>query len=233
MTVEDVLTIYEKEKPQGVIVQFGGQTPLNIAQELEDNGVKILGTTPKNIRLAEDREYFKERMTALNILQPESGTARSLDEAVKIAKKIGYPLMVRPSFVLGGRGMEIIYNEATLRKYAERAIKVNPEFPMLIDRFLEHAIEAEVDALSDGENVHVAAVMEHIEFAGVHSGDSACAIPTRTIKKEHLKIIEEYTVKIAKELEVVGLMNIQYAICDDKVYVLEANPRASRTVPLV
>lgn len=233
LTVEDVLTIYEKEKPQGVIVQFGGQTPLNIAQELEDNGVKILGTAPKNICLAEDREYFKERMIALNILQPESGIARSLDEAVKIAKEIGYPLMVRPSFVLGGRGMEIIYNEAMLRKYAERAIKVNPEFPMLIDRFLEHAIEAEVDALSDGENVHVAAVMEHIEFAGVHSGDSACAIPTRTIKKEHLKIIEDYTVKIAKELKVIGLMNIQYAICDDKVYVLEANPRASRTVPLV
>ncbi len=233
LTVEDVLTIYEKEKPEGVIVQFGGQTPLNIAQELEDNGVKILGTTPKNIRLAEDREYFKERMIALDILQPESGIARSLDEAVEIAREIGYPLMVRPSFVLGGRGMEIIYNEVMLRKYAERAIKVNPEFPMLIDRFLEHAIEAEVDALSDGEDVHVAAVMEHIEFAGVHSGDSACAIPTRTIKQKHLKIIEEYTVKIAKELRVVGLMNIQYAICDDKVYVLEANPRASRTVPLV
>ncbi len=233
LTVEDVLTIYEKEKPDGVIVQFGGQTPLNIAQELEDNGVKILGTTPKNIRLAEDREYFKERMIALDILQPESGIARSLDEAVEIAGEIGYPLMVRPSFVLGGRGMEIIYNEGMLRKYAERAIKVNPEFPMLIDRFLEHAIEAEVDALSDGEDVHVAAVMEHIEFAGVHSGDSACAIPTRTIKQKHLKIIEEYTVKIAKELRVAGLMNIQYAICDDKVYVLEANPRASRTVPLV
>ena len=233
LTVEDVLTIYEKEKPEGVIVQFGGQTPLNIAQELEDNGVKILGTTPKSIRLAEDREYFKERMTALGIPQPQSGIARSLGEAVDIAKKIGYPLMVRPSFVLGGRGMEIIYNEIMLRKYAERAIRVSPEFPMLIDRFLEHAIEAEVDALSDGENVHVAAVMEHIEFAGVHSGDSACAIPTRTIKEEHLKIIEEYTVKIAKELKVVGLMNIQYAICDGKVYILEANPRASRTVPLV
>ena len=233
LTVEDVLTIYEKEKPDGVIVQFGGQTPLNIAQELEDNGVKILGTTPKSIRLAEDREYFKKRMIALDILQPESGTARSLEEAVKIAEEIGYPLMVRPSFVLGGRGMEIVYNEVMLRKYVERAIKVNPEFPMLIDRFLEHAIEAEVDALSDGEDVHVAAVMEHIEFAGVHSGDSACAIPTRTIKEEHLNVIKEYTIKIAKELKVVGLMNIQYAICDDKVYVLEANPRASRTVPLV
>ncbi len=233
LTVEDVLSIYEKEKPQGVIVQFGGQTPLNIAGQLKDNGVNILGTSPESIRLAEDREYFRERMIALDIPQPESGTARSLDEAVKIADKIGYPLMVRPSFVLGGRGMEIIYNEIMLRKYAEEAIKVSPEFPMLIDRFLEHAIEAEVDALADGEDARVVAVMEHIELAGVHSGDSACVIPTRTIKKEHLKTIEDYTVKIAKELKVIGLINIQYAICDDKVYVLEANPRASRTVPLV
>lgn len=233
LTVEDVLSIYEKEKPQGVIVQFGGQTPLNIAGQLKDNGVNILGTSPKSIRLAEDREYFRERMIALDVPQPESGTARSLDEAVKIADKIGYPLMVRPSFVLGGRGMEIIYNEIMLRKYAEEAIQVSPEFPMLIDRFLEHAIEAEVDALADGKNARVIAVMEHIELAGVHSGDSACVIPTRTIKKEHLKTIEDYTVKIAKELKVIGLINIQYAICDDKVYVLEANPRASRTVPLV
>ena len=233
LTVEDVLTIYEKEKPQGVIVQFGGQTPLNIAQELKDKGVKILGTSPENIRMAEDREYFRERMIVLGIPQPESDTARSLDEAVSIANKIGYPLMVRPSFVLGGRGMEIIYNEQKLRKYAEEAIKVSPEYPMLIDRFLENAVEAEVDALSDGENVFVAAVMEHIELAGVHSGDSACAIPTKTIKEEHLKIIREYTIAIAKELKVIGLMNIQYAICDNKVYILEANPRASRTVPLV
>ena len=233
LTIEDVLSIYEKEKPEGVIVQFGGQTPLNIAQQLKDNGVNILGTTPENIRLAEDREYFRERMIALNIPQPESGIARSVAEAVKIANKIGYPLMVRPSFVLGGRGMKIIYNETVLRKYAEEAIKVSPEFPMLIDRFLEHAIEAEVDALADGENARVVAVMEHIELAGVHSGDSACVIPTRTIKEEYLKTIEEYTIKIAKELKVIGLINIQYAICDDKVYILEANPRASRTVPLV
>ena len=233
LTVEDVLTIYEKEKPEGVIVQFGGQTPLNIAQELKDNGVKILGTSPESIRMAEDREYFRERVIALEIPQPESGTARSLDQAVAIAKKIGYPLMVRPSFVLGGRGMEIIYNEQKLRKYAQEAIKVSPEYPMLIDRFLENAVEAEVDALSDGESVFVSAVMEHIELAGVHSGDSACAIPTKTIKEEHLKTIEKYTTAIAKELKVVGLMNIQYAICDDKVYILEANPRASRTVPLV
>ncbi|MFH1905368.1 MAG: carbamoyl-phosphate synthase large subunit [bacterium] len=233
LTVEDVLTIYEKEKPEGVIVQFGGQTPLNIAQELKNNGVKILGTTPESIHLAEDRERFREKMIALNILQPESGIARSLDEALITANKIGYPLMVRPSYVLGGRGMQIIYDEAMLRDYAIEAIQVSPEHPMLIDRFLEQAVEAEVDAISDGENTFVAAVMEHIELAGVHSGDSACAIPSRTIKKEHLNTIEKYTSAIAKELNVVGLMNIQYAICDNKVYILEANPRASRTVPVV
>jgi len=233
LTVEDVLTIYEKEGPEGVIVQFGGQTPLNIAQELKDNGVKILGTSPESIHLAEDREHFRKKMIALDIPQPESGIARSLEEAVKLANEIGYPLMVRPSYVLGGRGMEIIYDEIMLKKYAIEAIQVSPEHPMLIDRFLEKAIEVEVDALSDGKDTFVAAVMEHIEPAGVHSGDSACAIPTRTINQEHLKTIEEYTKAIAKELKVVGLMNIQYAICDDKVYILEANPRASRTVPLV
>ena len=233
LTVEDVLTIYEKEKPEGVIVQFGGQTPLNIAQELKENGVKILGTSPESIHLAEDRERFRDKMIALNIPQPESGTARTLDEALEIGKRIGYPLMVRPSFVLGGRGMEIIYEEESLKHYALEAIQVSPEHPMLIDRFLEQAIEAEVDALCDGENTYVAAIMEHIELAGVHSGDSACAIPTRTIPEKHLKTIKEYTKKIAKELKVVGLTNIQYAICDDKVYILEANPRASRTVPVV
>jgi len=233
LTVEDVLTIYEKEKPLGVIVQFGGQTPLNIAKELKENGVNILGTTPENIHLAEDRERFRTKMIALGILQPESGTARSLEEATAIANRIGYPLMVRPSYVLGGRGMEIIYDKIMLESYAKEAIKVSPEHPMLIDRFLEHAIEVEVDALSDGTDTFIAGIMEHIELAGVHSGDSACAIPTRTIKEKHLETIKQYTSKIAKELEVVGLMNIQYAICDDKVYILEANPRASRTVPLV
>jgi len=233
LTVEDVLTIYEKEKPEGVIVQFGGQTPLNIARELQDNGVNILGTSPESIRFAEDRERFREKVISLNMLQPESGTARSLKEAVEIANRIGYPLMVRPSFVLGGRGMEIVYDEEMLRKYAQEAIKVSPEYPMLIDRFLENAIETEVDALCDGDDTFIAAIMEHIELAGVHSGDSACAIPTRSIKEEHLKTIEEYTAKIAEELKVVGLINIQYAICDDKVYILEANPRASRTVPIV
>jgi len=233
LTVEDVLTIYEKEKPEGVIVEFGGQTPLNIAQELKDNGVNILGTSPESIGFAEDRERFREKIIDLNIPQPESGTARSLEEAVGIANRIGYPLMVRPSFVLGGRGMEIVLDEDMLRRYAQEAIEVSPEYPMLIDRFLEHAIETEVDALCDGEHTFVAAIMEHIELAGVHSGDSACAIPPRTVEEKHLKTIEEYTARIAKELKVVGLMNIQYAICDDKVYILEANPRASRTVPLV
>ncbi len=233
LTVEDVLNIYEKEKPEGVIVQFGGQTPLNIAQELKDNGVKVLGTTPESIGLAEDRELFRERMIALEIPQPESGTARSMEEAIAIANRIGYPLMVRPSFVLGGRGMKVIYDEEELRRHGEEAIQVSPEYPMLIDRFLEPAIETEVDALCDGEDTFVAAVMEHIELAGVHSGDAACVIPPRTIKEEHLNTIEEYTARIVKDLKAVGLINIQYAICDDKVYILEANPRASRTVPYV
>ncbi len=233
LTVEDVLAIYDKEKPEGVIVQFGGQTPLNIAQELKDNGVKILGTTPESIRLAEDREYFREKIIALNIPQPESGTARSLEEALAIANKIGYPLIVRPSFVLGGRGMEIIYEEERLKKYATEAINVSPEYPMLIDRFLEQALETEVDALCDGQDTFVASVMEHIEYAGVHSGDSACAIPPRTIKEKHLQTIELYTKQIAEELKVIGLINIQFAIGNDQVYILEANPRASRTVPLV
>jgi carbamoyl-phosphate synthase large subunit len=233
LTVEDVLTIYEKEKPEGVIVQFGGQTPLNIAQELKDNGVNILGTSPESIQFAEDRERFREKMIELNIPQPESGTARSLEQAIEIANQIGYPLMVRPSFVLGGRGMEIIYDEGMLKKYTKEAIKENPDHPILIDRFLESAIETEVDALSDGKDTFVASIMEHIELAGVHSGDSACAIPSKNIKKEHLDIIEKYTAQIAEALNVVGLMNIQYAICDDTVYILEANPRASRTVPIV
>jgi carbamoyl-phosphate synthase large subunit len=233
LTVEDVLAIYEKEKPEGAIVQFGGQTPLNLAQELKQNGVKIFGTSPESIHFSEDRERFREKMIELGIPQPESGTARSFEEALKIAENIGFPLMVRPSYVLGGRGMEIIYDEESLKRYALEAINVSPEHPMLIDKFLEHAVEAEVDALCDGEETFVASVMEHIELAGVHSGDSACCIPTRTIKDEHLRKIKEYTEKIGNALNVIGLMNIQYAICDDVVYILEANPRASRTVPVV
>jgi carbamoyl-phosphate synthase large subunit len=233
LTVEDVLAIYEKEKPEGVIVQFGGQTPLNIAQELKDSGVNILGTSPESIRLAEDREYFRERMIALNIPQPESGIARSLEEAVELGRSIGYPVMVRPSFVLGGRGMEIIYEEEMLKKYAVEAIQVSPEYPMLIDRFLDDAVETEVDAVSDGEQVFVASVMQHIELAGIHSGDSACVIPSVSIDQKHLDTIEQYTDAIAKDLGVNGVMNVQYAICNDKVYIIEANPRASRTVPIV
>ncbi|MFO8053491.1 MAG: carbamoyl-phosphate synthase large subunit [Candidatus Omnitrophota bacterium] len=233
LTVEDVLAIHEKEKPEGVIVQFGGQTPLNIAQQLKDNGVKILGTSPEDIRSAEDREYFQKKMDSLGISQPESGIARSSKEAIKIANKIGYPLIVRPSFVLGGRAMAIIYDEDMLVHYSREAIEVSPEYPMLIDRFLEDAVEVEVDALSDGDEIFIPSIMEHIELAGVHSGDSACAIPSHSLKEEDIKKIEEYTAKIAKELGVVGLMNIQYALCDNKVYILEANPRASRTVPVI
>jgi len=233
LTTEDVLAIYNKEKPEGVIVQFGGQTPLNIAQELKDAGVKIIGTQPEGIRLAEDREYFRERMIALNVNQPESGTARSLDEAVALGRKIGYPVMVRPSFVLGGRGMAVIYDEEMLRRYAVEAIQVSPEYPMLIDRFLDRAIECEVDAISDGEEVYMPAVMEHIELAGIHSGDSACSIPPVTLSKKHLDIIAEKAAAIARDFRVIGILNVQFAVCEDKVWIIEANPRASRTVPVV
>ena len=233
LTVEDVLAIYDKEKPDGVIVQFGGQTPLNLAQELKDNGVNIIGTQPEGIRLAEDREYFRERMIKLGIPQPESGCARSLDQAVALAAKIGYPVMVRPSFVLGGRGMEVIYDEEMLKKYAVESLQVSPEFPMLIDRFLDNAIECEVDAVSDGTDTFVASIMEHIELAGIHSGDSACVIPPVTIPEKHQETIRKYTAAIALDFKVMGIMNVQYAICEDKVYIIEANPRASRTVPVI
>ncbi|HOJ38963.1 MAG TPA: carbamoyl-phosphate synthase large subunit [bacterium] len=233
LTVEDVLAIYEKEKPTGVIVQFGGQTPLNIARELDEAGVRILGTTPDMIDLAEDRDRFRTMMKKLNIPMPAAGTASNLQEALTVAKKLGYPLMLRPSYVLGGRGMEIIYDEEMLRQYVEAAVGVTPERPILIDKFLEDALETEADALSDGKEVFIPAIMEHIEQAGIHSGDSACVLPPVNIPPKHLKTIEEYTKKIARALHVVGLMNMQYAICQDKLYVLEANPRASRTVPLV
>jgi carbamoyl-phosphate synthase large subunit len=233
LTVEDVLSIYEKEKPEGVIAQFGGQTPLNIAGELEKAGVRIIGTSPETIDLAEDRDRFRKMMKKLGIPMPESGMASNLEEAIAVANRIGYPLMVRPSYVLGGRGMEVVHDEEMLKRYVAAAVGVTPERPILIDKFLENAIEAEADAISDGTDAFVPAVMEHIELAGIHSGDSACVIPPISIAPKHLETINEYTKTIAVEFKVVGLMNIQYAIADDVVYILEANPRASRTVPLV
>ena len=234
LTVEDVLSIYEKEKPDGVICQFGGQTPLNIAAELEANGVKIIGTSPHTIDLAEDRDQFREIMEKLQIPQPASGMASTEDEALAIAARIGYPLMVRPSYVLGGRGMRIVQDEAMLRQYVKAAAaEVSPDRPLLIDKFLEDAIEAEADAICDGKDAFVPAVMQHIEYAGIHSGDSACVIPPVAITDAQIATIEEYTRRIAVEMKVVGLMNIQYAIYKGEVFILEANPRASRTVPLV
>lgn len=233
VTVEDVLQIYKKEQPYGIIVQFGGQTPLNIARELSDAGCNILGTSIDSIDMAEDRDLFRNMMKKLDIPMPESGMAINIDEAIAVANDIGYPLMIRPSFVLGGRGMEVIYDETMLREYIIKAVGVTPDRPLLLDRFLQNALECEADAISNGEEVFIPAVMEHVELAGVHSGDSACIIPSATIPEASLNTIKEYTQKIAKALKVCGLMNMQYAIEGDKVYVIEANPRASRTVPLV
>ncbi len=233
LTLEDVLSIYEKEKPVGVIAQFGGQTPLNLADSLEKNGVKILGTAPAVIDMAEDRDLFRAMMEKLEIPMPESGMAVTVDDAIEIAERIGYPVMVRPSFVLGGRGMEVVYDQDSLKEYMRAAVGVTPDRPILIDRFLKNAMECEADAISDGEHAFVPAVMEHIELAGVHSGDSACILPSVHISEKNLETIKNYTKKIATEMNVRGLMNMQYAIEDDVVYVLEANPRASRTVPLV
>nr|MCR5103082.1 carbamoyl-phosphate synthase large subunit [Eubacterium sp.] len=233
LTLEDVLSIYKKENPVGVIAQFGGQTPLNLASDLQKNGVKILGTSPEVIDLAEDRDLFRAMMDKLGIPMPEAGMATTVDEAIQIANQIGYPVMVRPSYVLGGRGMEVVYDDESMTGYMEAAVGVTPDRPILIDRFLHHATECEADAISDGTHAYVPAVMEHIELAGIHSGDSACIIPSKHISEKNLATIKEYTRKIAEEMHVVGLMNMQYAIEDDVVYVLEANPRASRTVPLV
>jgi carbamoyl-phosphate synthase large subunit len=233
LTVEDVLGIYEKEKPEGVICQFGGQTPLNIAAQLAAAGVKIIGTSPETIDMAEDRDRFGKLMEQLGIPMPASGMAITLEDALEIAKRIGYPLMVRPSYVLGGRGMEVVHDEEMLKRYVAAAVGVTPERPILIDKFLENAIECEADAISDGTDAFVPAVMEHIEFAGIHSGDSACVIPPVSIPARHIDTICDYTRKIAVAFNVIGLMNIQYAIAGDVVYILEANPRASRTVPLV
>lgn len=233
LTLEDVLSIYEKEKPLGVIAQFGGQTPLNLAAQLEKYGVKVLGTAPEVIDMAEDRDLFRAMMDKLEIPMPEAGMASTTEEAIAIAEKIGYPVMVRPSYVLGGRGMEVVHNPEMLKNYMAAAVGVTPDRPILIDRFLKNAMECEADAISDGEHAYVPAVMEHIELAGIHSGDSACILPSMHISEKNLETIKEYTKKIAVEMNVRGLMNMQYAIEDDVVYVLEANPRASRTVPLV
>jgi len=233
LTIEDVLAIYEKERPEGVIVQFGGQTPLNLARQLEEAGVPIIGTSPDTIDLAEDRDRFRNIMARLDIPMPEAAMAVTLEEARAAAERIGYPVMLRPSYVLGGRGMEIVHDDDMLQQYMAAAVDVSPERPILIDKFLQNAIECEADALADGTDAFVPAVMQHIEYAGVHSGDSACVIPPVSIPPQHMATIEEYTRRIATELGVVGLMNMQYAILDDVVYVLEANPRASRTVPLV
>ena len=233
LTLEDVLSIHEKEKPVGVIAQFGGQTPLNLASDLKKYGVNILGTTPETIDEAEDRDLFREMMEKLGIPMPESGMAVNVDEALEIANRIGYPVMVRPSYVLGGRGMEVVHDDEMMRVYMSAAVGVTPDRPILIDRFLNHATECEADAISDGENCFVPAVMEHIELAGIHSGDSACILPAKNLTQKQVDTIRDYTKRIAVEMGVRGLMNMQYAIEGDTVYVLEANPRASRTVPLV
>ena len=233
VTVEDVLQIYEAEKPEGIIVQFGGQTPLNIARQLQEAGCKILGTSVDSIDDAEDRDLFHSIMDKLGIPMPESMMASDLDGALQCAAKLGYPLIIRPSFVLGGRGMEVIYDEVMLREYVAKAVGVTPDRPLYLDRFLCHALECEADALSDGTDIFIPAIMQHIELAGIHSGDSACVLPPVTIPEDAKATILEYTRKIATELKVVGLMNMQFAIENGKVYVIEANPRASRTVPLV
>lgn len=233
LTVEDVLAIFEREQPEGVVCQFGGQTPLNIARALEAAGVPVLGTSPETIDLAEDRDRFSAIMDRLGIPMPEAGMAVTTDEALHVARRIGFPVICRPSYVLGGRGMEIVHDEPSLTRYMAAAEGVTRERPILIDRFLDNAMECEADAICDGTDAFVPAVMEHIEYAGIHSGDSACLIPSVNIAPEHLATIEDYTRRIAVELGVVGLMNIQYAIHEGTVYVLEANPRASRTVPLV
>ena len=233
LTLEEVLNVYDTEKPDGVIVQFGGQTPLNLALPLKAHGVKIIGTDPSNIDLAEDRKLFGKLLDDLGIPSPENGTATSVEEACAVARRLGYPVLVRPSYVLGGRAMVIAYEEATVERYMREAVVFSQDRPVLVDRFLEEAVEVDVDCLCDGEDVLIAGIMEHIEEAGVHSGDSSCVLPPFSLKDDVRKTIEEYSVKLARALNVIGLMNVQYAIKDGKVYVLEVNPRASRTVPFV
>jgi len=233
LTVEDVLHIYERENCNGVIVQFGGQTPLNIAKELEENGVNVIGTSPESIESAEDRDFFQKLVSKIGILQPDNGIATNVEQAVEIAEKIGYPVLMRPSFVLGGRAMVIVYNEKWLRKYMNEAVEASEERPVLVDRYLENATEVDVDCISDGETHVIGSIMEHVELAGIHSGDSACTIPTLNISEKVLETIREHTFALARDLKVKGLMNVQYAIRDEDVYILEVNPRASRTVPFV
>ncbi|MFP6895087.1 MAG: carbamoyl-phosphate synthase large subunit [Roseibacillus sp.] len=233
LTLEDVLNICEQEKPDGVIVQFGGQTPLNLAADLERHGVPIIGTSPKSIELAEDRKLFSALLDQLGLKQAEAGTAVSEDEAVEIAARIGYPVLVRPSFVLGGRAMMIVYDDDELRRYMREAVEASPERPILVDRFLEGAVEVDVDCISDGETTVVGAIMQHIEQAGIHSGDSACVIPPFSLTDEIQVQIEAAAIDLAQELEVCGLMNIQFAVKNEELFVIEVNPRASRTVPFV
>ena len=233
LTLEDVLNICDLEKPDGVIVSFGGQTPLKLAKALEASGLRILGTSPEGIDLAEDRERFGALLRKLRIPHPKYGTAYSVSSATLVAEQIGYPVLIRPSYVLGGRAMEICYNSDAVKTYMKKAVDVSPEYPVLIDRFLEDAFEFDVDAVCDGKDVLIGGVMEHIEEAGIHSGDSSCVIPPYMISEKNLELIKNYTVRLAKALKVVGLLNVQYAMKDDTVYVLEVNPRASRTVPFV
>jgi carbamoyl-phosphate synthase large subunit len=233
LTLEDVLNIYEREQCKAVIVQFGGQTPLNLANALQANGVNIIGTQPKSIEIAEDRKHFAALLQRLGLNQPPNGIATTEEEAVKVGARIGYPVLVRPSFVLGGRAMEIVYQEEDLRRYIRTAVEASPERPVLVDRFLEDAIEVDVDCISDGQITVIGAIMQHIEEAGIHSGDSACVIPAFSLSDKVLGTIESATKAMARELDVRGLMNVQFAIKDDEVYVLEVNPRASRTVPFV
>ncbi|MDX9980377.1 MAG: carbamoyl-phosphate synthase large subunit, partial [Lentisphaeria bacterium] len=233
LTLEDVLHIYQREKCWGAIVQFGGQTPLNLALDLERNGVNIIGTSPRNIEAAEDRKFFQELVERLGIKQPPNGTATNLEEALAIAHRIGYPALVRPSFVLGGRGMAIVYSDAELARYMREAVEVSEERPVLVDRFLEEATEVDVDCIADGKTSVIGAVMEHVEQAGVHSGDSACIIPSTTLSPAVLETIRRHTHALARGLNVIGLMNVQYAVKDETVYILEVNPRASRTIPYV
>lgn len=233
LTLEDVLNIIDTEKPEGVIVQFGGQTPLKLAVPLEREGVRILGTSPDSIDKAEDRKRFKEIVHKLDLKQPDSGTAMSVDEALEVAKIIGYPAMVRPSYVLGGRAMEIVYDEESLKNYMRKAVKASPEHPVLIDKYLEGAVEIDVDAISDGKKVIVGGIMEHIEEAGIHSGDSACSLPPYSLSQDIINRIKIQVTALAKALDVIGLMNIQFAVKDENIFILEVNPRASRTIPFV